>query len=375
MSKGLARTSHQRHPTLVSIPAACIAFAALAFDALALQAPAAAEVTSLSGSASVSVQQFTSNIPTAPVSASGAFPAQPLPIQVVASIDSTAAENLAAAVIAAQFEDPNLSGGNPSDFAVNAAFNSLSPNVFFRGQALLSETRGILFTSSEIGARDGTNFTTEGKVFLDGAFAIFATNAGTNLSTSNIAMNVTVVLQRPGQDDATVFEGSLTFSGTADGSVQASAGGALPVTSLVLADLTPFVPQYGVFEMLIIPRLVISYRFPSTVGQEFSLVASVQLNMTQTPNAGIAAVLGTPVNAISQVITNTQGTTTAQKVLEAIEDERADPTGEPAFPQPTPRPTPLFPLCGPIGLEAALGLAALSGLRWGVRGRRAAPRE
>jgi len=54
-----------------------------------------------------------------------------------------------------------------------------------------------------------------------------------------------------------------------------------------------------------------------------------------------------------------QGEQAAAKTLSALEAEREDPGGEPAFGAPRP----LLPLCGPLSMEVVCGLMALVGLR------------
>ena len=67
------------------------------------------------------------------------------------------------------------------------------------------------------------------------------------------------------------------------------------------------------------------------------------------------------------MFTQPQGQEAAAKLLSAIQKERDEPTGQPAFPDQTTFAPPLFGLCGVFGLEAALGLFALVGLKFAGR--------
>jgi hypothetical protein len=97
----------------------------------------------------------------------------------------------------------------------------------------------------------------------------------------------------------------------------------------------------------------------------------VEVTAANLPDeCGVAAVLGTPTDTLTQVIGLTQGTEVASKTVTALTNERENPSGDPAFPQPALLPF-VLPLCGGLGFETLIGLAALVGIRsWASPRRR-----
>ena len=112
--------------------------------------------------------------------------------------------------------------------------------------------------------------------------------------------------------------------------------------------------------MLVIPNITIEYTYPVTIGQPFTLQATVEVEAANVAGeAGVAAVIGTPVATLTQIIGVTQGSEVASKTVTALSNERENPTGEAAFPQ---RLT-FFPACGLLGFESLIGVAGLVGLK------------
>jgi hypothetical protein len=329
---------------------------------LLLSATAPGEILSFSGSAAATVQEFRSNEAGQTQSVSDAFPepTATLPLQVIAELVFN--EHDAAAAAAAQFADPNgVTTPNPEEFAMNLALVSVVPDVSYTGTATSQEFRQIVFTTSEFPLRpEGTTLNFTGKLFLDGALAVFAPSADRDLTGANISLHVTVVKQVSGQDDQTVFSGSVTLEGTGPASVDSTAAGDFPTATLIRTNLAAFINDFQVFEVLIIPSVTVNYTFPGTIGETFTLAAKVEVEgQNLGDNVGVAAVIGTPLDTIRQVIAAAKGDSTATKTITALTQEREDPTGTPAFP--TART--FLPGCGLFGFEFLLGVGALAGLR------------
>ncbi len=334
---------------------------------------APAEILSIAGSASVDIREIRSGEEIDSDQQMLSFPdtSASLPLQVASRLITT--EEEAAGAVAAQFADPlTAGGGNPEEFAINLALDSLSPRYQFTAHAVAEEVRGVQFSASEVTPPAGGGpATVRGRLFLDGALAVFAVNGVTDLSPVALAMHVTIVKEEEGQSPATVFDGLLQVTGDSAGKVNVAATGGFPRSGLFDANLADLDPQLGVFRVIVLPNLVLSYPYEATVGQPFTLRATVDVQAANAPSGvGVAALLGTPIETLQKVLTLTQGKTLATKMIAAIENERAVPSGRDVFTNETAQPSRgLFPMCGLFGLESLVGLVGLLGLRraWSSR--------
>lgn len=337
---------------------------------------ARAEVTSVRGSAAAEVREIQGTATGTSDSVALAYPDPDpnLPLQAVAQL--TDPNETAAGVAAAQFADPRTaSGPDPDEFAIDIALSSISPDVHHTATGKTEEIRGVRFTPSEVGAAAGEVVRLTGRMYVDGALAIFAGNAATDLTGASVLLRVTITKEVSGQEPQTVFSGTLHAAGGADRQVTIEAGGRFPQSSIFTTDLAGIDPQLSVFRVYIFPNLVLDYPFDATVDEEFVLRATVEVEATNAPgDVGVAGVIGTPLQSITDVVGLTQGSATAQKMTTALKQERTAPTGEPAFPTQA-RQNCLFCGCGLFGLESLLGMAGLLGLRsvYGSGARRRVP--
>jgi len=331
---------------------------------------APAEITSLTGSAEVVIQELRNGRAGKRTQVLETFPgtSNTLPLQVFARQSSADPNSPAAAAAAAQFADPRESTQpNPEEFAVNMTANSFAPGVAYECRAVLTEERGIRILSGEVNRAEGRPVGLTGRLFLDGALAIHAGEGGRDLSGASVRVSVTIDQLRPGQEAQRVFSGSIELNGQPGGRVSVSAGGAFPIATLVLTDLSFVADEFGTFHVLIIPDIVIDYDYDAIVGEEFTLRAMVETTMVHPAGGvGVAAVLGTPTETLTEVIGLTQGQQAAAKFVQALQSEREEPSGEPAFPPPRTPLSPLLVLCGLFGLESVAGLAALGAMRSGL---------
>jgi hypothetical protein len=326
--------------------------------------PVQADITSIAGSVSAVVREFVSDQAGRTDQESAEFPdpVPTLPLQVVAELRADGQEQAAAAA-AAQFADPfQLTTENPEEFAIDLALLSVSPRIRYTADARSQETRGVVFTTTEFPLRSpGQTLGFTGRLFIDGALAVFSPTVQRDLTGANVSLLVTVVTQSAGRADETVFSGRVGLQGGTSGSVQNIAEGDFPTRALIRSDLTSVVTEFEVFEVLIIPSITIDYRYTAAINEPFSLVATVEVEAANASDeVGVIALVGTPVDSIQQVIAALRGETLASKMTTALVNERAQPTGTPAFPT-TGR---AMPMCGMLGFEFVLGLGALVGLRW-----------
>jgi len=334
----------------------------------ALALPAAAEIVSITGFTQAEVTEYRFDAPGDTDRASESFPgtAAELPLQVVARLLSAIADEEAAAAAAAQFADPReLAQPNPEEFAINLALNSISPHIRYQARAVSQETRGVVFAPAELGpfVQTGDTIDLTGRLFLDGALAIFAIDPDRDLSDAAVLLRVTVVQSSHSGAEQTVFSGELELRGGTGGSATAVAAGGFPRRSVILTDLSSLVDDFAAFHVLIIPNITIDYDYTAVAGQEFSLRATVEVEAANVAGeCGVAAVIGTPVDTLRSVVELTQGTEAAAKMISALETERAEPTGQPAFPEAQPA-FGLLSGCGLLGFESLVGATVLAGMR------------
>ena len=344
---------------LWSVPAAMVLLAWLA-------GPVHAEITSIAGVTSAIVRQLESNVQTASDDADDAYPDlnESLPLQVVAHL-LVEGDDPAAAAVAVQFADPlDQTGLNPEEFAVNLTLLSISDAVRFTGRGRTQETRGVVFTPHDFpNAKVGDTLPLIGHLYVDGALAIFSPRRDRDLTGAEVNLEITVVKQVEGQEDDLVFRGQVGLKGGEGGSVQRVAAGDFPTLTLIRTDLSVFVDDFDLFELLIIPRLTIAYNYPMTIGEPFKLQATVEVTGANAEDeVGVTAIIGTPVDSIQEVIAAARGDGAATKTINALTTERANPTGTLAFPEETTAKS-ILPVCGLFGVEFLLGIGALVGLR------------
>jgi hypothetical protein len=338
-------------------PTSCRGLSGVGFCLVALTAaPALAEIASIAGSAAAQVQEFRGRQPGDFESASDDFPgtSASLPLQVAATLTAAAPER-AATSAAAQFADPRtLDQPNPEEFAINLALSSETSGVWYESSAEVEELRSIVLSADELGgAATGEPVSVLGQFFLDGALTIFSSDSARDLSGAFVTLRATVTQERDGQPDHVVFAGELTISGLPDGQVQISAAGDIPTSTLVLSDLSVSTEELDSFVVLIIPNLELEYAYEALVGEEFRLRASISVEAANIPGVGVSGLLGTPVDSLTDVLEATRGEESSDRMLNALQKEREQPTGERAIDNgETATPPPLLNLCGLLGWES-----------------------
>lgn len=332
-----------------------------------LTAPAPAEIVSIAGRVEARVRQLEGGEVTARDSASDIYPegSPELPLRVRARLRAFGDDGPAAGSVAAQFADPLLlDQPNPQEFAINLALDSATPEIHHAAEALCEETRQVLFSPAELGpnAQPGTLVPVRGRIFLDGALAIFAAASGRDLTGATVRLRVTVVQSVPGEADRTVFAGTVELRGASDGRATRHATGDIPAGTLLLTSLSVLPAEFPAFNLLLLPELQLDYSYAAPVGQPFTLRATVRLDATNAADrCGVVAMLGAPVGTLTRVLELTRGTQVAGEFVAALEDQRDAARDQAASPPAAGGPP--LPACGLLGLPALLTLLGLVGLR------------
>lgn len=287
-----------------------------------------------------------------------------LPLQVVARLVDPNVD--AAAVVAAQFADPNTAATeDPDSFAVNLALNSLVADLAYTGTGYSEEVRTIAFQPAEFpGTSAGDTVAARGRIFLDGALAIFAPTDVTDLTGTSVRLVMTVTQEFDSGDSIEVFTATLEIAGGTDRTVTATTAGDFPRAFVFRTDLAGVDDNLGVFDAFVFPGFQRDYNFSATVGEPFKLRARVTVTASQSGKVGAVALVGTPLSTVNEIIAATQGDEAAAKMTTALTREIADPTGEPAFAEGRlQNVSPLLPACGLLGLELVAGLVGLTAIR------------
>lgn len=333
--------------------------AALLAGVCFLPAATLARVTSIAGFTEVRIDQYRNGSIIDTVIATDRFPEtdSELPLQVAGFLSTpVGGGDGSGGAAAAQFADPTDSLiANPEEFAINLAAQSVSPEVYYDISAVTRESRGVIFDEQELGAvaNQGDPVDLSGSVFIDGALAMLAVGADADLSESEVTLHFTV-RKIPGTGEGTVvFNGTVTLSGTTGGGTNVSVGGDFPSGQIIQSNLGALAGEFGVFRVVIIPNIRIDYDFTASFAEQCTLEATVEVTARNQPgDTGVVAVIGSPTDAIPQVLDLTQGTATSLKVLDLIQSERENPTGDLAFPTAN---LP-FGLCGGLGFSSLAGL-------------------
>lgn len=335
---------------------------------------ARAEVLEIRGAVATSVAVFEGEAAGDSELASDSYPdtSDALPLQVFARLIDPS--GLGAGGSAAQFADPTeLDQTNPEEFAVNLALVSESGSQRYTGSAVTTESRRIRFSASEVGSRgEGDVVSLTGLFFLDGALALFSTQSEPDLSGNVVTLRVLIELVDAEGERSSVYVGQLSVSGDEAGELSVSVGGDMPTETLIRTDLSSVVSAFPTFEVILVPSLVLDYAYEVEVGREYTLEASVRVEAeTRGGEVGVAGIVGTPVDSLENVIAAVEGDDVAAKVVGALLDERAYPTGTRVVPAERLAPVSL-PGCGMLGFESLLLPLSLVGAMGGARLRRMA---
>ena len=371
-----------RHTSILGLAVALVAWATIT---------APAEIISVSGSVSAEIQAIESGHArdTETASDTALAGSDQLPLQVVARLVDEEGESAGAA--AAQFADPfTATGSNPEEFALNLTLSSLAADRYYTAQAESVEQREVVFSAAELATGlTGQTATLTGKFFIDGALAVFSTPTVTDLSHVSVVLRVKIRKEIDGQEPQVILDGSLELSGDADGELSVTATGDFPTAGVTDNDLADIDPELDVFRVIVVPGLAVEYSYDVTVGQPFTLWAKVYVEATNQPvGVGVAAIVGTPIDTLDEVFAATLDEDLAKTMTTALQRERANPAGGPAFAAALDQlardsgqgdvEVPLSPfcvLCGWCSFEMALALLGLVGLRVASPYRRLAARR
>jgi hypothetical protein len=289
------------------------------------------------------------------------------------------------------FSDPRLSEAvSPEEFGLSAVAYSVDPSVSYVAKSLSTETRRIAFTPADLGMADGTAIQVQSTFFLDGTLALWTEAGVSDLGSVDAQMTLRVEQTRATTGTTTVLEANLGLVGQADGTAVANAGGALVLDNTVVLSLSDVVTDLGVVHVMFIPQIAIPYSYDATVGEEFTLKATIEVTATDQPDGrGAAVVLGGPLDVLGDLVNDVSESALGDQFADTL-DQTAAVANDPLIPFPAsdggiqiiplsdagPDGDPFqllglfLPTCGLFGVETLVGGAAMGGMTYTMRRRR-----
>lgn len=343
--------------------------------------PARGEIVRLEGVLSAEVQEFGGG-----GSSDAAFEelgeTADLPLQVVASLLPPEGQPITdfAALAIADLRDPTASLlRNPGEIGLETNLYSRDPEIRFTGEALVNETRGVIFSPAELplgfGQAESPVFSS---VFASGAIVIWSEEPGYDLTGLFASLQITVTQQLPEVEPTVVFEAGITANGQSSGQISVATEGGLvaivggrELLSIPLGftgvDLNQELDQFGVFHVVLIAEQELVYEYAGVPNVEFDLDAQFEAQTANLPGGtGVGAVYGRSFQALAQAIEQavgpqSKGLATQAAVNEAMAEANGSGSsirGATAFPL-------SGGLCGAVGpvfLTGSLGLLLAAGL-------------
>lgn len=252
-----------------------------------------------------------------------------LPIQVISYLEEPTPTNelIAAGQGIADVDDPDLSAGeNPEELGLEADAFSIDAEIAYQVTASAVEERTIRFTTGELSAAPGEEREVESSVFLSGAIIVWSLDPARDLTGLSAEVTFTVDQFRPDDSDGvTVFRSSMGVRGSPDGEAEPFSEGEVfragewvsegiatfefggPETILNPDEPNPLLEEYlaalGRTHVMLIPDQKIDYIYSAEVGEEFDLVATFEVDLTNLPDGtGVSAVFGRGFQALSDMI-------------------------------------------------------------------------
>ena len=302
-----------------------------------------------------------------------------LPIRVTSSLWLPTASGLLVATAQgfADFYEPGVRlDRNPAELALEANCFSIDPEVAYQVTASIHESRTIRLSRAELHAEGSGAQDVISTVFLSGAIIVWSQDPTRDLGglSAELAFDIE---QFPGPDQPqegepgqtgpqaiSVFHSAFGVTGAAEGEVYPFIegkgtflfGGPDLVRELAGPDAPPDeFDRMGQVSVMVIPVQELTYQYRAHPGEEFELLASVHVEVTNLPDGtGISAVFGRDFQALRRLIEEAfpglDGTGTQSAVNLAQAKAQAPHQAVPE--QPLSAPTTNSRLCGTVGPEA-----------------------
>jgi len=364
----------------------CRVTTSVVLAAIAPVAVMSAEAAIIDGSAAaeILVQQIIEGEPGSVTSerSEAALLAGPFPVTAEGLLASTDLDGVLVSEgggVASVADPGRLNQPNPEELRLEAECYTTDERTEYVASAWVTERREILFASPDNPLvepeidfdADGTR-TVESSLFLSGALFLWASDDTVDLSRVQGGVDVRV---HHGDETALVATLALGVDGAGDAAFTVT--GPMAVTPITLDDLANQdtldeealeslhrIDETGTLLILAIPDQRHTYRYEveADVPSELEVEARIDLR-TPSGGVGLAATLGGPFEQLASYVAGTQAGLDGEAVERAINSAVASADADSVTP------TSATVLCGALGVEALIGLAAPLGIAGGRRRR------
>ncbi|MGB9626859.1 MAG: hypothetical protein ACPMAQ_18560 [Phycisphaerae bacterium] len=274
------------------------------------------------------------------------------------------------------FSDPRLSEQpSPEEFGISAVAYASDAQLSYESGSTATETREIVFTAADTGLADGTLIRVRSRFFVDGIAVLWSSAGVSDLSGMNATVRIEVTQNRESTGTVTVLTTDASLAGTPDDGSALETSGALGEGRLVRLDLNGAVRELNAVQAILIPDVAIPYEYEATVGETFTLKATIEAVVNNRPGGrGAGVVLGAPLSELANLVSKVAGIGVGESFAGslAVASDAARSKLPPAPRQSTEiiplaentNAAVLPPLCGALGLETALLGIALGSVAW-----------
>jgi len=327
-----------------------------------------AAILSITGNASARVVLYGNGVPTesdfSENSVPGTVPTPPAVATARVDFFDENGDLSAGGTALSLFENPNLSGfGNPNDVGFDLSCFTDDDQATWLVQGSASETRLIVLDApaNTGGVPTGGMATATSNIVISGVLVITSLNPDLDLTGVEATFNISVIQRTSDDETVEVAAGSLVMGGGPGGtvSIREATGVLAPIAPPVI-DFSGLVVSLPVVNAVIFAGTQIPYSYQFVPGEEFELELNVSSQVRNIPGGtGAAATFGLPQDGFGDLLASVKEDDRGHE-LEAIIAEQVDTTGA-AYVNNGPGLPFLFPFCGAMGIEAAIGLLAVSG--------------
>ncbi|MCZ6699186.1 MAG: hypothetical protein O7D94_09680, partial [Planctomycetota bacterium] len=230
------------------------------------------------------------------------------------------------------FQVPNLLGfPAPNDVGMDIGAFGADEFTSWRAIGRFIETRFAVIGPGELPGAPlipGTMVTLRSRVVVSGVLLIAAENQSLDLTGTEVNMQMSVTLRRPGAAEVSIpISGEVRLSGGPNGVFSVFAIGVFQNVSLPLLDLATPIAELPFVSALAFAGLSFDYVYDVAIGEEYELELLFGADVRTTPN-GVAAnaVFGLPQVQLPQILGRVKKDDRGER-LAALISEQVDTTG------------------------------------------------
>lgn len=262
-----------------------------------------------------------------------------------------------------------------NDLGMDLAAYSSDGETTFDIQGLSEQRRTLRIEGWEVQYPTLGSARIRSSVSLAGALIVAAYDPAIDLTGVVLEVDVVVNQHRGSGETVERLNGTLTLTGGPNGSLTVAATGAISPALFPLIDVVNLVPDLADAGLLFVkavafPAIALPFDYEAQQNEVFDLTATFTSRIkTNTSNIGIASIFGLPQTALGNVMARVRNDDSGVRIENAVASI-VDTTGQSGGHSQAP----FFGLCGALGMESAIAVAAAFGMG-ARRVRRAARRR